>query len=108
MTSTYSGSISISAARRRVRSAAIWTALADAATGDAEVAAWCAELESTRRTEVGRAFAMIAAREFGDDELDLLWALLGPELYLKLVRERGWSQARYESMLVDAVRKLIS
>jgi AcrR family transcriptional regulator len=90
------------------RSAAIWTALADAASSDPEVAGWRAEMEGTRRTEVGRAFAMITDRPFGDDELDLLWALLGPEVYLKLVRERGWSQARYESTLVDAVRKLIS
>ena len=39
---------------------------------------------------------------------DLLWSLTGPDLYRLLVAERGWSAARYETVLHDLlVRTLL-
>ena len=41
------------------------------------------------------------------DAVDLIWAVSGPENYLELVFERGWSPDRYELWLADALQKLI-
>jgi AcrR family transcriptional regulator len=89
------------------RSAAVWLALRDAATSDDDVAAWCDEMERARREELGHSLELSTGRRLDDDELDLLWALLGPEVYLKLVRELGWSRERYEEHLAAAGRKLL-
>jgi hypothetical protein len=35
------------------------------------------------------------------------WATNAPELYLLLVRERGWSPERVEAWLADAWRRLL-
>ena len=34
---------------------------------------------------------------------DLLWALTAPELYDRLMRQRGWSADAYEHWLGDAI-----
>ena len=90
------------------RSAAVWLALRDAAAGDAEVAAWCREMEDNRRGELGRSLEMASGRRIAGDDLDVLWAFLGPEVYLKLVGERGWSRARYEEHMTVAGLKLVA
>ena len=89
------------------RSAGVWSALRDAATSDEEVAAWCTEMELTRRGVPASSFEMMVGRRIDGAELDLLWALFGPELYLKLVRERGWSRDHYERHVGDAGLKLL-
>jgi AcrR family transcriptional regulator len=90
------------------RSAAVWLALRDAAAGDPEVAAWCRDMEESRRGELGRSLEMASGRRLEGDDLDVLWAFLGPEVYLKLVGERGWSRARYEEHMTDACLKLVA
>jgi hypothetical protein len=35
--------------------------------------------------------------------LDLAWALLGPEMYLKLVVDAGMSRKDYERCMADAI-----
>jgi AcrR family transcriptional regulator len=89
------------------RSAAVWQAMRDAATSDPDVAAWCDELERARREELAESLALTAGRRLDDDLVDLFWALLGPEVYLKLVRELGWSRDRYEERIAAAGRKLL-
>jgi AcrR family transcriptional regulator len=90
------------------RGAAIWMALRDAAETDDEVATWCADMERTRRSALRESLAMITDRTFEDDELlDVLWALMGPEVYVKLVRERGWSREQWEQHIADATSALI-
>lgn len=38
------------------------------------------------------------------EAIDLIWSVTGPESYIELVFERGWSADRYESWLADALR----
>jgi AcrR family transcriptional regulator len=78
-----------------VRSAPLWSALVAAAAGDDEVAGWLRELEANRRTEVERATALIFETTIEPTTLDLIVALLGPELFLKLTRDIGWDVDTY-------------
>jgi AcrR family transcriptional regulator len=41
------------------------------------------------------------------DAADIIWATNAPELYLMLVRQRGWSPERYEQFLADTWRRLL-
>jgi TetR/AcrR family transcriptional regulator, regulator of autoinduction and epiphytic fitness len=41
------------------------------------------------------------------EAVDLVWSLSGPENYIELVFERGWSADRYEAWLGDALRRLV-
>jgi hypothetical protein len=38
---------------------------------------------------------------------DVLYTIGGPETFRQLVRERGWTPARYERWLVEAGRRLL-
>ena len=42
-----------------------------------------------------------------DEATDVIWATNSPELYLMLVRQRGWSPTRYESWLTDSWQRLL-
>jgi TetR/AcrR family transcriptional regulator, regulator of autoinduction and epiphytic fitness len=42
-----------------------------------------------------------------DEAIDLIWSLTGPESFIELVFERGWTPDRYESWLADALRVLV-
>jgi hypothetical protein len=39
--------------------------------------------------------------------VDLVWALLGPDVWLRLVVDAGWSREEYESSVADAVARLV-
>jgi AcrR family transcriptional regulator len=41
------------------------------------------------------------------EAVDLIWSVSGPESYLELVFERGWSPDRYEAWLADALQTLV-
>lgn len=88
------------------RSAGVWNAMRDAAAGDHEVAAWCAELEHNRRIELQRSLKIVLGHPVEGKLLDLLWTLLGPETYTKLVVDRGWSTKIYEQWMTKAVLQL--
>lgn len=42
-----------------------------------------------------------------EEAIDMIWSVSGPESYIELVFERGWSPDRYESWLADALRVLV-
>ncbi len=42
-----------------------------------------------------------------DDAIDIVWSLSGPENYIELVFERGWTPDRYEAWLGDSLRTLL-
>jgi AcrR family transcriptional regulator len=90
-----------------VRSAPLWSALVAAAAGDDEVAGWLRELEANRRAEVARATALIFDTTVDPTTLDLLVALLGPELFVKLTREMGWDVDRYGRELSRLVTLMV-
>ncbi len=41
------------------------------------------------------------------DAQDLIWTMTGPDQYIQLVFERGWSPDRYEAWLGDALIELL-
>ena len=89
------------------RSAGVWRALVEAASGDGEVEAWRTELERGRRLDVGRSFELVFGTELDSGLVDLLWALMGPEVWFKLVHDAGWSREDYERYLYDAIVRLV-
>jgi AcrR family transcriptional regulator len=88
------------------RSAGVWRALLQAASGDGEVEGWRADLERRRRTEVGTAVEQAMGTDVDPLVLDLLWALLGPDVHLHLVEDAGWSREEYESSTAETVLRL--
>jgi hypothetical protein len=84
------------------RSARVWRAVVEAASADAEVEGWRAQLEAGRRVDVGRGLELALGEPLDERLVDLMWALYGPEVYLKLVGEVGMSRTDYERCLVDA------
>ena len=89
------------------RSAGVWRAIMEAAVGDAEVEGWRIDLERRRRLDLQRSMALITARDLDERTLDLLWAMLGPEIYLKLTGDAALSRADYEAVVLDAVERLL-
>lgn len=83
------------------RSSGVWRALSEASNGDAEMAAWCAELEENRRTTLAHALERVLERPVTGELLDMLWAVAGPEVYLKLVGDRGWTADAYQRWMRD-------
>ena len=51
----------------------------------------------------GRLRAGLTANE----AIDLIWSLSGPESYIELVLERGWTADRYEAWLGEALCTLL-
>lgn len=88
------------------RSALLWRAVVEAAVADRKDAEWRDEFEALRHVDIQRGLTLV----FGDSPdpatTNLLWAMLGPEVYLKLVHERGQTRAEYETVMVRAVRDL--
>jgi AcrR family transcriptional regulator len=89
------------------RSAGVWRALLQAASGDGEVEGWRADLERRRRAEVGAAVQQATGADLDPLLLDLLWAMLGPDVHLHLVEDAGWSREEYEASMTDAVLRVV-
>jgi hypothetical protein len=65
-----------------------------------------ADAEKRRRAQNQDSLRLIIGRTVQGEQLDLIWAMLGQEVYLKLREERGWSAARYERWVSRAVLAL--
>ena len=89
-----------------VRSAGVWRAVIEAAA-DEEVARWRTALEGNRKLDVRRTVEMVLDRTINDVMLDLIWVLNGPEVYLKLTLEAGWTRDEYERHILDASKRLL-
>jgi AcrR family transcriptional regulator len=90
--------------QRRV--AGLWGAMLEAAPGDAEIAAWVTELEQGRRLDLSRGLERILGHPVDNPTLDVLWALLGSEVYRKL-RSIGWTFDEYSEFILDASRRIL-
>ncbi len=55
--------------------------------------------------DLGRSTALIFGFELDERTIDLLWAIFGPELYLKLTHDVGYSRRQYEAFLLDALQR---
>jgi AcrR family transcriptional regulator len=90
------------------RTAPVWAAMVEAASGDAEVAGWRRENEERRRRELVNSLGLVLERPLDEPTIDVLWALFSTEIYAKLVEERGWDVADYRAAMLRLVICLTS
>jgi len=86
----------------------VWSAMLEAAAGDKEVAAWCAEIEKGRHETVREFCEIIFQRPVSEQVLDALWILTSPDAYTKLATQRGWSRGMWENTMTEVFRRLIT
>jgi AcrR family transcriptional regulator len=96
---------------RLERGAPLVGVLTAAAQSDPELAELLTTLHADRLKNLRVLVDALAAngtlRLPADDALDTVWALTSPELQQLLVRERGWTQQRYEEWLVPSLAELL-
>ena len=79
------------------------------ANADEEVRAFTSTIEDERLRGNGSMVAQLARRVglpkgmSRQRATDIVWALTAPELFARLVRQRGWTPAEYERWLGDAL-----
>lgn len=88
------------------RAAGVWGAMSEAAPGDPEIAGWVGELEQGRRLDLSRGLERALGHPVDNPTLDVLWALLGSEVYLKL-RGIGWTFDEYVELVLTASRRIL-
>lgn len=98
------------AAASNARTVKLWLAMDRASDEDDAVADAYRRLVSTMRSDTRSAVGLLATRgqlraDRTHDELaDLLWALVLPDLYHRLVVQAGWSATRYTQWLIEALQ----
>ena len=90
------------------RTAPVWAAMVEAASGDEEVAGWYRENEARRRVEILNSLTLILGAPLDDATTDLVWALFSTELFTKLVHERGWDVGAYRDAMLRLSSCLVS
>jgi AcrR family transcriptional regulator len=86
--------------------AGVWSAMLEAAASDDEVADWCADLEKRRRETTSEFLEVVVGRPLPEPLLDVLWVLLSPDAYTKLITQRGWSRRAWEDAMAETIRQL--
>lgn len=89
------------------RSVPLLRALQEAAASDPAAAARWERYEADRRTEIRRGLGLVLGRRAGARTLDAVWAISGPEVFAKLVLDRGWSVPGYERWLAGTVEAIV-
>jgi AcrR family transcriptional regulator len=94
-------------ARAHERSVGLLRALQEATASDEAARMRAEKYESDRRIEITQGLRLVTGRRVGARVVDAVWAVAAPEVFTKLVVERGWSMAEYERWLVGIVEPLI-
>ena len=77
-----------------------------AAASDPEMADELHETRERQRRDVAASAPFLFGRKPTPTERDGLWALTSPEIYELLVDVSGWTPARYETWMTDALERL--
>jgi AcrR family transcriptional regulator len=89
------------------RSLGVIRALNEAARSDDEIEHWRRELDQARRKEVEIGLGRVLGHEVTNDQfIDLVWAVLSPEVFDRLVVDAGMSRDQYEHTMYDALKAL--
>ncbi len=86
----------------------VWSAMVEAAARDPEVADWCDQHEQRRHDTLARVLEMYEASTPPQPVLDAMWAVGSMEVFAKLTRQRGWTEAQWVDWAVATFRKLAS
>jgi hypothetical protein len=78
----------------------------EASAADDEIESWRLELERGRRIDARRGAELVLGHEVDDVTSDLLWMMLGPEVFLKCTTDLGFTAAEYESFMKEAFMRL--
>lgn len=78
-----------------------------AAAADDEVAEVLRATRERQRADVGAGLALILGRPPAGDELDGVWAIASPEVYLLLVEESGWTPDRYQRWMAETLGRIL-
>jgi AcrR family transcriptional regulator len=89
------------------RTTGLQRALREAAASEAGLATRLEETRGRQRLTVQVGGSMVAGRELAQDEADGLSAVLSMEVYELLTGSAGWSPAKYEKWLVEALTRLL-
>ena len=79
----------------------------EAATSDEDIAEVLRATRQRQRDDVGSALRLILGRPPTDDEVDGVWAVASPEVFLLLVEEQGWPLDRYQHWMTDTLGRLL-
>ena len=90
------------------RTHGLYDAWRQAASADPAIAGELGEYETRRRSDIAAGLALLHDGPVDELTADTAWAVLGTDVYAKLVGTRGWSQADYEAfarrVLADLLR----
>jgi AcrR family transcriptional regulator len=89
------------------RTVLLLRALQEAAASDSGAAARWQEYELDRRATILSGLSLMLGRRPRSSLVDSLWAIASPELFGKLVIDRGWTPRRYERWLLEVAEPLI-
>jgi AcrR family transcriptional regulator len=95
------------------RLAPVFLAVRDAGAADPAAAALWTAISERRAANMRRFAADLRATgelraDLSDDEVaDVIWSTNGPEYWVLLVRDRGWSPRRFGELLVDSWTRLL-
>ena len=81
--------------------------LREAAPADDEIAEMLRATRERQRADVGAGLHLIVGREPTGEELDVVWTLASPEVYLLLVEQAGWTPPQYEDWIATMFERVI-
>lgn len=89
------------------RTHSLYEAWRQAAGTDAAVAADLRDYETRRRSDVAAGLALLSRVAVDERTVDAAWAVLGTDVYTKLVSARGWSRSDYEAFVREILDALL-
>lgn len=89
------------------RTAPFAKVLREAAPSDEQIAEALQATRARQRQDIGTGTALLIGRPPTAEELDELWALLSPEVYLLLVQEAGWTPDAYERWVETTLDRVV-
>jgi AcrR family transcriptional regulator len=89
------------------RTAAVAKLLREGANADDEIAEMLTATRERQRLDVAAALELILDRRPLATEVDGVWAIASPEVYLLLVEASGWTPDEYEAWVADTLERVI-
>lgn len=89
------------------RTAAYAKVLREAAPSDEQIAEALQATRARQRQDVDAGAALLMDRPPSAEEVDELWTLLSPEVYLLLVHEAGWTPDAYERWVATTLERVV-